>query len=82
MTLKQLCLHLNIVTKTIHGTAKPVSSGQPVQVVPTSKNLLIPFLQLIPVKGFTHLCDNFSADVCGKSVCLWGVCEVADPATK
>lgn len=82
MTLKQLCLHLNIVTKTIHGTAKPVLSGQAVQVVPTSKNLLIPLLQLIPIEGFTHLCDNFSADVRRKSVRLWGVCKVADPATE
>lgn len=68
------------MTKTKHWTVK--SGLQPVQVFPTRKNLLIPFLQLIPVKGFTHLRDDFSADVCGKGVCLRRVRKVANPATK
>lgn len=82
MTLKQPCLQLNTETETVHWTDTPVLSWQPVQVVPTGKNLPVPLLQLIPVEGFSHLCDNFSADVRGKSVCLRRVCKVADPAAK
>lgn len=48
----------------------------------TCKNLPIPLFQLIPVESFTHLCNDLSTDMCGKSVCLWRVREVADPSSK
>ena len=51
-------------------------------IIFTCKHLLVSFLQLIPVKSFTHLCNNLSTDVCGKSVRLWRVREVADPSSK
>ena len=47
----------------------------------TCESLLISFFKLIPVKSFTHLRNYLSADVCGKSVCLWRVREVADPSS-
>lgn len=78
MTLKHSCVNI----WRLEPTVKFGLSGQPVQVFPTCKNFLIPLFQLIPVKGFTHLRDDFSADVRGKGVCLWRVREVADPATK
>lgn len=78
MTLKHSCVNIG----RLEPTDKSGLSGQPVQVFPTCKNFLIPLFQLIPVKGFTHLRDDFSADVCGKGVCLWWVREIADPATK
>lgn len=59
-----------------------MSSHPELEVTFTCKNLLISFFQLVQVKGFTHLRNNRSADVCGQSVCLWRVREVADPSPR
>lgn len=48
----------------------------------TCKNLLSSFFKFVPVKSFTHLCNDLCTDVCWKSMRLWRVREVADPSPK